>query len=809
VGRDKTLSSLHQKLQEKERVAICAIAGMGGIGKTELALQYSLYHQQQETYTGGICWLQAGEVDVGTQIVNFARTQLDLQPPENWELQDQVKYCWRRWREGEVLVVLDDVRDYQDIESYLPPAESRFKVLITTRRQWLAESLEQVNLEVLSEKASLKLLVSFVGKKRIQGDINQAKGLCGDLGYLPLGLELVGRYLKRKQDLSLAQMRQRLGLEHRSLEQCSPDMTAKRGVAAAFELSWQELDESAQELGCLLSIFALAPIPWELVEQCLPEQDEEDLEDIRDESLLGLSLLERRDKGSYQLHQLIREFFSGKLEQLVEANPLKERFCQVMVVEANKIPGTPTQRDIAQATSTIPHLAEAATVQKNCLKDEDLIKPFVGLSRFYEGQGAYIPAVKWYEECGLEAKTRLGDEHLYVAASISYLALLYESQGRYEEAEPLFLQALALSKKLLGNEHPSVANSINNLALLYKSQGRYEEAEPLYLQALALSKKLLGNEHPDVATSFNNLAGLYKSQGKYEEAQTLYLQALALRKKLLGNEHRNVAASINNLALLYHSQGRYEKAEPLYIQALALWQKLLGNEHPDVATSINNLAGLYYSQGRYEEAEPLYLQALALRQKLLGNEHPDVAASINNLAGLYKSQRRYEEAEPLYLQALALWKKLLGNEHPNVATSINNLARLYSSQGRYEEAEPLYLQALALRQKLLGNEHPDVATSINNLATLYYSQGRYEKAEPLFLQALALKKKLLGNEHPSVATSINNLARLYESQGRYEEAEPLFLQALALRQKLLGNEHPHTKITRENLEQLRHDANSN
>ncbi|NES19285.1 MAG: tetratricopeptide repeat protein [Symploca sp. SIO3E6] len=477
---------------------------MGGIGKTELALQYSLYHQQQKTYPGGICWLQAGNIDLGTQIVNFARTKLDLQPPDDWELPDKVSYCWGHWREGEVLVILDDVGDYQAIKSYLPPAELRFKVLVTTRRQYLGE-FEQLNLEVLSEEESLELLVSFVGEKRIQREFNQAQQLCRELGYLPLGLELVGRYLKRKQDLSLAQMRQRLALEHRSLQQDYPDMTAQRGVAAAFELSWQELDESAQKLGCLLSIFALAPIPWELVKQCLPEEDEEDLEDVKDKSLLSLSLLERRDKGSYQLHQLIREFFSGKLEQLVEANQLKGRFCQVMAVEALQIPDTPTQQDIAEATPVIPHLAEAATVQKNWLEDEDLISPFVGLGRFYEGQGYYLPAVKWREECCLETKNRLGNEHPDVAASFNNLALLYKSQGRYEEAEPLLIQALKLWTKLFGNEHPFVATSFSNLALLYESQGRYEEAEPLYQQALALMKKLLGDEHPHTTITRENL----------------------------------------------------------------------------------------------------------------------------------------------------------------------------------------------------------------------------------------------------------------------------------------------------------------
>jgi len=79
VGRAEVLENLHQQLQQTERIAICAVAGMGGVGKTELALQYALHHQKQGTYPGGLCWIQAGDGVVGTQIVSFARTQLDLQ----------------------------------------------------------------------------------------------------------------------------------------------------------------------------------------------------------------------------------------------------------------------------------------------------------------------------------------------------------------------------------------------------------------------------------------------------------------------------------------------------------------------------------------------------------------------------------------------------------------------------------------------------------------------------------------------------------------------------------------------------------
>ncbi|MEW5861334.1 MAG: tetratricopeptide repeat protein [Cyanobacteriota bacterium] len=550
VGRDEALNTLYEQLQQKERVAICAIAGMGGVGKTELALQYAQSHQQQGTYPGGLCWLQAAQADVGTQILSFARVQLDLQIPDGLDLPEQVAYCWRHWRGGEVLLVFDDVRSYEKIEPYLPLVKPRFKILITTRRQGLGESFELLRLEVLSQEAAIELLVSFVGEERIHGELDQAKQLCEELGYLPLGLELVGRYLKRKPDLSLAQMRQRLGLEHRSLQQRSEDMTARLGVAAAFELSWQELDEAAQQLACLLSLFALAPIHWSLVEQSLPDQDSEVLEDARDEGLLNLSLLERRGQGSYQLHQLIREFLRSKLAQLAEADQLKRGFCQVMVAAAQQVPHTPTQQDIITAAPTIPHLAEAAEHQTDWFSDEDLIWPFIGLGKFYIHQGAYSRAEPWREQCLIIARGRLGEEHPHVATSLNNLALLYESQGRYAEAEPLYLQALELRKRLLGLEHPDVASNLNNLAGLYSSQGRYAEAEPLYLQALELFKRLLGLEHPHVALNLNNLAGLYKSQGRYAEAEPLYLQALEIAERLLGTEHPYTSTIRGNLQFL-------------------------------------------------------------------------------------------------------------------------------------------------------------------------------------------------------------------------------------------------------------------
>jgi tetratricopeptide (TPR) repeat protein len=449
-------------------------------------------------------------------------------------------------------------------------------------------------------------------------------------------LELVGRYLAIEKDLSLAEIQEQLAqsrLEDEALVETQPEMTARLGVAAAFELSWKRLDENAQVLGYLLSLFALAPISWSLVESMIKDEFLQDLKKAR-RALVQFNLIKRTEKETYQLHQLIREFFGAKREKSAKKDDLKRGFCQAMVAVAKEIPERPTLKQVTAVAPAIPHLSEAATAQKDCLSDEDSFWPFFSLGKFYEGQGAYDQALPWFKECLSTTRERLGQEHPAVVSSLNNLAGLYYSQGRYDQAEPLYIQALALRKRRLGEEHPEVAASLNNLAGLYNSQGRYNEAEPLLFQALELRKQLLGQEHPTVALSLNNLAYLYYSQGRYNEAEPLYIQALELRKQLLGQEHPLVALSLNNLAALYSSQRRYNEAQPLYLQALELHKQLLGQEHPDVAKCLNNLALLYYSQGRYDEAEPLYLQALEIAEERLGANHPNTITFRENLQNL-------------------------------------------------------------------------------------------------------------------------------------------------------------------------------
>ena len=764
VGREQLLEQLHQQLQREDRPVNYALSGMGGVGKTELALQYAQRYKQH--YPGGICWLRSRELDLGTQVVAFARTQLQLTPTEDLDVVERVAFCWQHWSlPGNVLVVLDDVVDYQQIERYLPPNQERFKILITTRLQELSQSFSFLYLNLLNEAAALDLLASLIGKSRLQQERETAQQLCQWLGFLPLGLQLIGTYLYKRQDLSLEEMLSRLEaqrLEQKALQQPDPNITAAWGITTAFELSWQTLDEAARELAFLLSLFSLAPIPWSLLESCLSDREPEELETLRDEILLNLSLLQRMGKGSYQLHPLIREFLSSKREQSVESDNLKSRYVRALVAVARTIPENLTLEEINTFAPNIPHLTEAAASLTDYIEEENLIWVFTGLGRYYTSQSDYQQAQFWYERCLQEIKVRLGSNHPDVAAALNNLAELYRTQGRYEEAEPLFQQSLALWRQLLGNEHPNVASALNNLATLYSAQGRYAEAKPLFQQALTLRQKLLGNKHPHVALCLNNLAELYYYQGQYSEATSLNQQALALNRELLGEHHPAFAQTLNNLAGLYFTQGRYAEAEEFYRKALALNRELLGEHHPAFAQALNNLATLYSTQGRYAEAEEFYRKALVLNRELLGEHHPAFAQTLNNLAELYCTQEDYEKAESLFQQSLVLWQQLSGNEHPNVAQALNNLATLYSTQGRYAEAEPLFQQALTLRQKLLGNEHPHVAISLNNLADLYFSQARYTEAEPFLQKALVNFEATLDEDHYLTKSTRRKFEKLQE-----------------------------------------------
>jgi tetratricopeptide (TPR) repeat protein len=366
-------------------------------------------------------------------------------------------------------------------------------------------------------------------------------------------------------------------------------------------VSWDELNEHAQRLGCLLSLFALAPIPWSLVERSVKQQDLKSLENARVE-LENLHLLQGEQ--IYHLHQIIRECFRNKYKNFAFVEEQKYSFCRALVAVAQEIPDSPTQEFIESVRDTIPHLVEIAQNLTDEVSDENLMWVFVGIGRFYSAQRLYGLAEPWYEKCVSLAQTRLGEEHPYVAGSYNNLARLYSEQGKNSEAEQLYIKALDLMQRLLGEDHPYTASVYQNLARLYRFQGRNSEAEPLYIKTLELMKYLLGEDHPTVANTYNNLAGLYYSQQRYTEAERLYLKVLELLKHRLGNEHPDVATSYNNLAEFYSSQRKYSEAAPLFQQALKIYEQQLGIDHLETMIVRKNYADFLHNYASFLRNKP-------------------------------------------------------------------------------------------------------------------------------------------------------------------------------------------------------------
>jgi tetratricopeptide (TPR) repeat protein len=683
VEPEGALERLHDRLQIGS-CAIAAVAGMAGVGKTELALQYAAKYG--ETYEGGCYWLGLRDRNLADVLAQHIKTEFQQEmPPEILEQGERAQWCWQFWERHlpentAVLTVLDNVDEAQQIGGMLP-GSSRFRLLMTTRQRCLDAAFAEEVLEELTNPKALELLTKFLGD-RVGRELAAAERLCHEiLGNLPLGIELAGRYLQQDTELSIAEFVQELSLLHESLDRedtraAYPTMTAERGVRLALELSWQKLTANSQTVAKLLGLCAPHAVPWELATEMAKRAGETD-ETVRKarQQLASLHVMKwDAERKTATLHALVRSFLQLKVK---EAETLKQIFAETMLECAQTIEPILTMKTVEILQDVVPHIQTVATQFSNLLSDDQFIWIFVGVARFYKSQGLYSAAEPWHNHCLEIAVQRLGDDHPDVAASLNNLAALYRAQGRYSEAESLFVRSLDILERQLGADHPDVAQSLNNLALLYRAQGRYSEAESLYVRSLDIREGQLGADHPDVAQSLNNLAALYRAQGRYSEAEPLFVRSLDIWEGQLGADHPNVATSLNSLALLYRAQGRYSEAEPLFVRSLDIREGQLGADHPDVAASLNNLAGLYESQGRYSEAEPLFVRSLKIMEVRLGIAHPDVATSLNDLALLYKSQGRYSEAEPLFVRSLKIMEVRLGIAHPSTMTVRSNLAALY------------------------------------------------------------------------------------------------------------------------------------
>jgi tetratricopeptide (TPR) repeat protein/transcriptional regulator with XRE-family HTH domain len=819
TGREDILHNLSIALAAHKPTALTqaqAISGLGGIGKTQIAVEY--VYRYGHLYDV-VLWVTASSRDTLVNDFMALAGLLDL-PEQKEQEQDTVIAAVKRWlaTHKNWLLILDNVDDLEMVMNFLP-IRSQGSILLTTQSQALGSLAQNVEVKKMEPNEGMlfllrraKILTPEVPLDQASGvEQAQAKEIVDTLDALPLALDQAGAYIEETRcglqgylDLyhvhrtALLQRRGKLSTDH------------PESVSATWSLSFQRVEQAnlaAADLLRLCAFLGAEAIPEEIIIKGAVELGPELGSVAADplalneviEHLLRYSLIRRdsqeRSLGIHRLVQaVLRDAMDINQQRIWAERALRATNCAFPDVE-------PATWDTCRRC--LPHAQLCATyIEKYCLTFPEAAH-LLNKAAIYLMDHAHYTEVKTLLRKALTLRQQLlKPDHPDVAATLHDLGKLYYVRGKYAEAELYLQQALAIRTQVLGTEHPHTASSLTHLAEVYTAQGKYELAEPLYLKALNMQKQALQTDHPDMAKTLNDLALFYRSKGEYARSELLYREALELQEGIWGFDHPDVAQTLNNLARLYRAQGEYDKAEPCYLRALDIRKRIFGPDHPDVAQGLHSLGKLYYSQGKYLQAEELCQQALHIQEQWLGLDHPSIAYTLGILAKIAHAQQDDTQAEEYYKRALAIRESTLGSGHPLVAALLSSLAEVYQAQGKYDAARPLIERSLGIREHTLGREHPYFAYSLSNLAENYSSQGDYTQAESLYKQALAIRERVLGAQHPQTASTYHHLANLYLTLDRYAEAESLYQQALAIRERTLGPGHPDVATTLEWYAQL-------
>lgn len=810
TGRDELLEKLDRQLSSKSKenpTATCraaltqpqAIKGLGGVGKTQIAVEYAYRTQEQGCYTH-ILWVNAAsEEAMMTSFLTLAEL-LPAFPAQKETDQRKLIAAIKRWLEHcpqSWLLIFDNANAVSLVQEYLPTTGNG-GILLTTRSSAVGSLASSIEVENMSFVEGTHLLLHRAQRLAHASDeeINDAGNIVVALDHFPLALDQAGAYIEETR-CSFADY---LNLFHNHRK----EILAKRGeqttnypdsVMTTWSLSFQKVEQAnpaASELLRLCAFLAPDRIPEELFREGMAywtiplQQAVTNLFTFNQmlQDLLKFSLVKRlAEDHLLSIHRLVQAVQIDKME-LEEQRQWAARVIRAV--------NTAFPLDPKNETTTWPQCLRYLEQAQAChvlIQQHRFLFPEA--ADVLDRAAIYLREHASYTIAESLCQLSLQIREQHVASPLNNLATLYREQGKYAEAEPLYQRAIHTLEQSVGPEHPQVADALNGLAILYFEQGKYAEAEPLYLRAIHILEQSVGLEHPQAAFPLNGLAVIYYEQGKYAEAEPLYLQVLQIwEQSVTGSEHPHMARTVNNLATLYGQQGRYAEAEPLYLRALHIWEQSVGSEHPQVAALLGSLATLYCQQGRYVEAEPLYLQAIQVLEQGIGPEYFQVSYPLINLATIYREQGKYAKAESLYLRAIRVLEQGVGSEHPHMAAVLINQAELKQMQDKYEEAELLYWRALRIWEQNLGSDHPYTAHTLNGLADLYRIQGKYDEAVSFYEQALFLREHALEPHHPDLADTLYGLAALHEVLGNLEKAAPLYQRALTIREQALGSQHP-------------------
>ncbi|MFD7766240.1 tetratricopeptide repeat protein [Streptomyces sp. NPDC059787] len=633
TGRERETRELLRALDpagarsaESAATLVAAVSGLGGIGKTALAVETAHLARERGWFPGGVLFIDLHGYDrepvTADRALQALLRALGTAPEHIPTTTDERAALYRstlatRAHEcGPVLVLADNASSPDQVRPLLP-GDSRHHVLVTSRDRLPQLGARLVPLDQLSPEEAYELLdralrIADPHDSRVADAPDTAERLAGLCGHLPLALQIAAALLAEDPGKPVSELVAELTESHDRLDHLDD---GERSVRATFELSYRRLPP---EHARLLGLLALAPGP-EVSDEIVAVLVGTEKSPVRVlNALTRAHLVERgSERGWWRLHDLVRMFGAGVVAGDAglreEGEAARERVLKFYV-----------------------RWTYAA---------DDRLRWLPGMAE-PERFGDRGQALAWLdgERAGLVAAVGWGREERFAVVAVA----LAESLGEYLAWRRYFDDLISVAEaareaaRCAGNRLYE-ASAWSHLGNALRNTSRVEEAIEAHIQARDLYQAA-GDRHRE-ATAWNNLGLALRAAGQAGQAIKAHIQARDLYQAA-GDRHRE-ATAWNNLGLALRAAGQAEEAIKAHIRARDLCRSA-GDRHRE-ATAWNNLGSALRESGRVEEAIEAYGKSLKLRREF--QDWYGEGQTLHNLALVHEDAHRPAEARAAYLQA--------------------------------------------------------------------------------------------------------------------------------------------------------------
>ncbi|MQY07234.1 tetratricopeptide repeat protein [Actinomadura macrotermitis] len=804
------------------------LAGMGGVGKTQLAAAHARRACQQGV--GVVLWVNAATRDniVSAYTATAQRLGLPLADHDDPEHAAEQFLIWAETIDQRWLVVLDDVQLPRDLNGLWPPttaSETGRQVLVTTRLREAAlagADRRTVNIGTFTPAEARSYLAAKLGDHALASELD---ALAEELGFLPLALAQATAYINNA-DITCATYRRRIAsrlLAHAVPgEDYLPD-GHQRVVTATWELSVEHADQAAptglaRPVLELISVLDSAGIPqaaltcppaldYLTTRLLVPASDTTSPQvdaDMVDDALRNLhrhSLIDHdraADQREVRVHQLVQRATRENLTLQPQLDP--DTFTDLAHAAAGALLEIWPQIERDQIgqilranTTALQHATGAALYSSDA--HTLLFRAAASLGETGQVAAAITASANLHIAC----LRHFGPDHPDTLAARNRLASWRGEAGDAAGAAAAFEELLTDQLRVLGPDHPDTLATRNNLATWRGRAGDAAGAAAAFEELLTNVLRMLGPDHPDTLATRNNLASWRGEAGDAAGAATALEELLTDRIRVLGPDHPDTLATRNNLASWRGEAGDAAGAATALEELLTDQLRVLGPDHPDTLATRNNLATWRGRAGDAAGAATALEELLTDLLRVLGPDHPNTLATRNNLASSRGEAGDVAGAAAAFEELLTNVLRMLGPDHPNTLATRNNLATWRGRAGDAVGAATALEELLTDRIRVLGPDHPDTLATRNNLASWRGRAGDAAGAATALEELLTDRIRVLGPDHPDTLATRNNLAswrgRAGDAAGAATALEELLTDLL----RVLGPDHPNTLATRNNL----------